>query len=789
MAGTWFSIRTFDLVALLCAAVVFGASTPQAICQSAPPPTSDGLVQGRILDPTMAPIAGARIVAIPKGERPSSTAVSNQSGEFSISLEAGDYTISAGVEGFRETSQAVNLLSGATQVCEFVLQLAGKRETVTVTESPGYAEPAISSATRTLTQLRDLPQSVTIVTQQLMKDQLMLSIGDVVRYVPGVTAHQGENNRDQVIIRGNNSSADFFLNGVRDDVQYYRDLYNVDRVEVLKGPNAMIFGRGGGGGVVNRVAKEAGATPMREVTIEGGSFANRRFAADLDQPFGNRVAFRLNGVYENSDSFRKFVNLERFGLNPTVSITAGNQTKLTLGYEHFRDHRTADRGITSYRGRPADVPTSTYYGDPQGSNVRALVNLGSVAAEYQRGRMSLRNRTLFGNYDRGYQNFVPGAVNADKTQLALSAYNNATQRLNIFNQTDFTFTASTGRLRHTLLAGTEAGRQLTDNLRNTGYFNNTATSILVPYDDPVISTPVTFRQSATDADNHLTTNVGAAYVQDQIELSRYVQVIAGLRIDHFDLRYFNNRNHENLHRIDNLISPRAGIVFKPAGEISLYGSYSVSYLPSSGDQFSSLTAVTQQVKPEKFSNYEAGVKWDIARSLSLTSAVYRLDRANTRSTDPNDPTRIVQTGSQRTNGFEIGANGVVTRIWTIAGGYAYQDAFVTSATSAARAGALVAQVPHHGFSLWNNYKVHRRAGVGIGVLNRSEMFAAIDNKVILPGYIRADAAVFLSLTEKMRLQANVENLFDRRYYINADGNTNISPGSPRAIRLALTARF
>ena len=417
------------------------------------------------------------------------------------------------------------------------------------------------------------------------------------------------------------------------------------------------------------------------------------------------------------------------------------------------------------------------------------MNLGSAAVEHQMGRLSIRNRTQFGDYDRGYQNFVPGAVTADKTQVALSAYNNATKRFNFFNQTDVSYVLFTGPVRHTLLGGAEAGRQLTDNFRNTGYFNNTATSVSAPYADPVIGTPVTFRQSATDADNRLRTNVGATYVQDQIEISRRVQVIVGLRFDHFDLQYHNNRNSDNLRRIDNLVSPRAGIVFKPATAISIYGSYSVSYLPSSGDQFSSLTAITQQVKPEKFTNYEFGAKWDAGRNLSVTTAVYRLDRTNTRSTDPNDPTRIVQSGSQRTNGFEIGANGSITRSWKIAGGYAWQDAFVTSATTAARAGAQVAQVPHNTFSLWNNYQLLRRLGAGLGVLNRSGMFAAIDNTVILPAYTRADAAVFFSLTEKMRLQANVENLFDKKYYINADNNTNISPGFSRAVRVALIARF
>jgi len=349
-----------------------------------------------------------------------------------------------------------------------------------------------------------------------------------------------------------------------------------------------------------------------------------------------------------------------------------------------------------------------------------------------------------------------------------------------------TYVTSAGRLRHTLLAGAEVGRQLTDNFRNTGFFNNSATSVLVPYASPTIATPVTFRQSATDADNHLRTIVAATYAQDQVELSRHVQVVAGVRFDHFDLQHDNNRNGDTLNRPDNLVSPRAAIVVKPMAPLSLYSSYSVSYLPSSGDQFSSLTTITQQVEPEKFSNYEIGAKWDVLPRLSLTTAGYRLNRTNTRSTDPNDPTRIVQTGSQRTNGYELGVNGQMAPAWSIAGGYAYQDAFVTSATTAARAGAQIGQVPHHTFSLWNRYQFHPRVAAGLGVLYRSDMFVAIDNTVALPGYARADAAAYVRLTDRVRLQVNVENLFDKRYYINADGNTNISPGFPRTLRVGLT---
>ena len=767
---------------LLSIAVIFGGCLCYAYSQ-----TPELAIQGKILDVTRTAIAGAQITIIPSSQASEASAVSDQNGDFSLALLPGMYTIKVAAKGFEEISQTIDLRETVSQ--DFVLQVASVHEMVTVRESPGYEVSMVSSATKTLTPLLDIPQSINVVTQQQVRDQAMLSLGDVVRYVPGITAHQGENNRDQIIIRGTNSSADFFVNGVRDDVQYYRDLYNLERIEVLKGPNAMIFGRGGGGGVINRVTKEAGSTPLREMTLLGGSYGNKRLTADFDEPLTDKVAFRLNAMIEKSESFRKYVNLTRAGVNPTLTFTPSTKTKVTFGYEHFNDRRVADRGIPSFQGRPADIDISTYFGNPEDSHVQARLNLGSAAVEHQSGRLSIQDRVSFGDYDRSYQNFVPGSVNADKTLVGLSAYNNATRRRNVFNQNNLIYGVSTWGIRHTILAGAEIGRQLTDNVRNTGYFKNSTTSISVAYSNPTIQTPVTFRQSATDADNHLETNLAATYVQDQLEVSRHLQVIGGLRFDYFDLQYHNNRTNENLRRIDKLVSPRVGIVLKPAALLSIYGTYSVSYLPSSGDQFSSLTSVTEQVKPEKFNNYELGMKWDVYRNLSLTTAVYRLDRANTRSTDPNDPTRIVQTGRTRSNGYEAALNGRITGSWKITGGYAYQDAFIASTTISAPMGARVGQVPRHTFSVWNNYQIVPRLGAGLGIIHRSGMYAAVDNTVTLPSYTRVDAAVFLPLTENMRLQANVENIFDKKYYVNADSNTNISPGSPRAVRLGLTARF
>src|SRR5260370_15797644 len=304
-----------------------------------------------------------------------------------------------------------------------------------------------------------------------------------------------------------------------------------------------------------------------------------------------------------------------------------------------------------------------------------------------------------------------------------------------------------------------------------------------------MATAGTVGRTGRDAANDRKRSESASYFQDRLEIAPRVQVVGGIRFDRFALTYHNNRNRDTLGRADNLVSPRAALVYKPVPPVSLYGSYTVSYLPSSGDQFSSLTTVTEQVKPEKFGNYEVGAKWEPHPGLVVTTAAYRLDRTNTRATEPNDPTRIVQTGRQRTNGFEVGLTGRFSSAWLVGGGSAYQDAFVTSATTAARAGAQVAQVPHHTLSLWNNYQFLPRLGAAVGVLFRTAMFAAIDNTVTVPGYTRVDLAAFYTLSRHFPLHATPQNPFARNHSTTPHTNTNISPWFRRTLRVALTAAF
>jgi catecholate siderophore receptor len=658
----------------------------------------------------------------------------------------------------------------------------------------GYQALRTSTATRTDTPLRDVPQSVAVTTQQAIRDLSMQNLQDVLRYTPGAGFAQGEGNRDTPVLRGNATTASLFVDGIRDDVEYYRDLYNVERVEVLLGPNAMIFGRGGAGGVVNRVTKQADWNRIREVRLQAGSFDNRRATFDIGQGITENAAFRVTGLYEDSGSYRDGVEIRRHGINPTFAFRAGNGTAFRIGYENFRDERVADRGVPSFQGRPLRTGVSTYFGDPNNSPVHANVNAVTLWAEHRfENGVVLRNHARYAIYDKFYQNIFPGAVNASGTAVSLAAYNNATKRENLFNQTDALFSLNTGPIRHDLLVGVELSRQETDNLRNTGYFTAigpNATSFTTPLDRTRIRTPVSFRQSATDANNSGVATGGAFYVQDQAELLPGLLLIAGLRYENFDVDFRNNRTGERFSATDTPVSPRIGLVYKPVEPVSLYASYSNSYLPRAGEQLSSLSLTNQSLKPEEFTNYEIGAKWDVSPNLSLTAALFRLDRANVATVDPTDVTRLVLVEGQRTEGFELGLRGRVSENWSVLGGYAHQDGEITGTQSPTIAkGNAVPFQPRNTFTLWNRYDFAPWLGAGLGVVNQSSYFPSADNQVRVPGFTRVDGALFWSIGERWLAQVNLENIFGAKYYPVAHSNNNITPGAPFSARFALTARF
>lgn len=657
-----------------------------------------------------------------------------------------------------------------------------------------YSVQRSTTATKTDTALVEVPQAISVVTRELIDDQAMTSIGDVARYVPGMGIAQGEGNRDTPVMRGNSTTADFFIDGIRDDVQFIRDLYNVDRVEVLKGPNAMIFGRGGSGGVLNRVTKQANGGSYRELSLLVGSWNQYRGTLDVGQKINAASAFRVTGLYEDADSYRDGFSLKRYGVNPSLLFAVAPRTSILVGYEYFQDERTADRGVSSFQGRPLKTDAGTFFGDPSQSPVWARVNTAYARLDHRFGNgASLRNNFRVGGYRKFYQNVFPGAVNAAGTLVPISAYNNLTKRDNVFNQTDLVLPFETGAIKHQVLAGLELARQETDNLRLTGYYTTispTTTSVNVPLTDPRTRLPITFMPSATDANNHGVAKTAAVYVQDQVTLVPQLQAVVGVRLEKFDVDFRNNRTGAVVDSSDDLVSPRVGLVYKGTSNSSVYASYSMSNLPRAGEQLSSLSLTNRSLDPEKFENLEIGAKWDVRADLALTAAAYQLDRKNVVIADPTDPTKSLLVDGQRAKGIELGFTGRILSSWSIAGGYAYQTGEIKTTQSATVvAGARLAQLPRHTFSLWNRYDLSKQFGLGLGTIYRDEIFASTDNTVRVPSFVRFDAALFYRINQNFRAQLNVENVFDRHYYSSANSNTNITPGSPRAFRFSVTTNF
>jgi catecholate siderophore receptor len=687
------------------------------------------------------------------------------------------------------------------------------------TGTVGVYANSTSSATKTNTPVVNIPQSVSVVTKEFIRDQGFQSLTDVTRYVPGVAIHQGEGNRDELVIRGVDSSANFFVNGFRDDVQYFRDLYNTQSLEILKGPSALTFGRSAGGGLVNRTLKEADGTRVYEATMQTGSYADRRVSLDAGQAVNENVAVRLNAFYEGSDTFRDYGHLERYGINPTVTLKPTDDTKIKLSYEFYHDFRLADRGNPS-QGLPGGAtrfnPTApfapngdltTFYGSPIYNNAKVEVQTVMAVLEHDFGNgLTVKNGTIYADFNRGYRNVYPGgtgapasagggAVTPDQTQLSLNAYQNYTPRENAFNQTDFVYETITGPVAHTIAFGTEFGRQTGLSLRDSGQFpaNAGLSYVVVNPFNPTYFGPVTFNHIASDANSKYRLNIASGYAQDQIEVTRWLQFLVGARYDSFDLSALDQNTNITRTRVDDFISPRAAVIVKPVDAVSFYTAWSVSYLPASGDQFSALNPSTLILEPQRFESTEVGAKWNINPKLLFTAAAYQLLRANVPINIGNNVS--IPGGAHIVRGFETALTGYITPDWQAVLGYAYTDARISKDVTAPGvnppivAGNRVQLVPYNQVSLWNKYQFNPTWAAALGVIYFSDSFASSDDSVRLPGFVRFDAAVYAKIDEMWRVQLNVENLFNKGYWATADGNNNLSPGQPRTFRLSAITKF
>ncbi|MGB3433642.1 TonB-dependent receptor [Achromobacter sp.] len=657
--------------------------------------------------------------------------------------------------------------------------------------SQSYNPPDSSSATKIDVPLRDIPQTVNVVPAEVMRDQHANSMQDALKNVPGVSFSTGDGQRDQVSIRGFTAIADQFVDGFRDDALYFRDLSNVERIDVIKGPAAVLYGRGSSGGLINRITKKPGED-ITQLGLSYGSWNDRRLDLDLGRSTeSGSMAWRLTGAVEKGDSYRDKQFLDRKAIAPSAQFRLGEDTTLLLQTEFLEDRRVTDFGIPAYHGRPVDVDPSTYYGaenarDADYSQARVQSYAATLNHRFNQN-WSLRNATRYYHYTLDRNNTLPGTVNEAARTVTLNRSNVLREEHGWTNQTELTQRAQWGAVRHEILYGVEVGQQNKDLVNYSA--NNVATVDLF---DPVLPTLPLQIGGRPGTDNLGRFNTLGLYVQDMVSLGEHWKVLGGVRHDRFEQKTEDRRNGTNLARTDSNWSPRLGLVFQPDTVQSYYISWSQSYQPS-GEAFS-LAANNADLAPEKTTNYEIGAKYDfLDGKLSTTVSVFRLERTDIKVNNPVTNT-LVPVGTQRTDGAEWTLSGDLSNGWRAMLGYAYLDARITE--SIARDGGKSVEgkratlTPRHAGNVWVTKDLGEGFGVGAGLNLVGARFANPGNTVRLPGYVTADAAAWWR-KGPYSVQLNVYNLFDAGYIVSAHGSSpNLNmPGAPRNAMLSLQYRM
>lgn len=657
------------------------------------------------------------------------------------------------------------------------------------------------NSVKTPTPIIDVPQSLSITTEEAILDRGFTSIGQIIDYTPGVNTSQGEGHRDSIVFRGVRSTADFFIDGMRDDVQYYRSLYNLDQIEILRGPNALLFGRGGAGGVLNRVTKKG----VIGDTFGGGQIAIDTFGAysvqaDINLSNGDASAFRINAMYENLNNHRDFYDGERIGINPTVRFALSEDTTLDLSYEYADHDRFIDRGIpTGTDGRPIEEFKDITFGDPE-LNFNDLeahllrANLQHTFSDSWKGVFS----AFYGNYNKGYSNFYASGYDQANSPdvVTTDGYIDATQRENLILSANMVGEFNTGAVAHTLLFGAEYINTSSDQDRFNPVWDQTnddneifaITRLLnlrggVGVNASGDITSVTFGD--LNDFTQVKIDVVSLYIQDEIKLTDWLNVVVGGRFDSFDIEVLDVPSDELRTRKDEEFSPRGGVIFKPRENISIYASYSESFLPRSGEQFANINGSNNALDPDKFTNLEAGIKWDFADRLSFTAAIFEIEQSSPQPND-NDPSTLDVIDS-KIDGFELQLQGEVMPAWTVSAGYSFLDGEQQSHTGPT--GLRPRELPENMFSIWNQFEVTDRLGLGIGMTHQDESFIDNGNTAVLPSYTRFDASAYYDVSEDFRVQVNIENLTDELYFPNSHARHEASVGAPLNARFAITGRF
>ncbi|WP_280812937.1 TonB-dependent siderophore receptor [Variovorax sp. TBS-050B] len=681
-----------------------------------------------------------------------------------------------------------------------------KEVSVSAEQDKGYSPAAASTATKSSAPLRDVPQAINVLPEQLLRDQGVNSMQDALRNAPGVSFNHGDGQRDQVVIRGFSAISDWFVDGVRDDGLYFRDLSDTERIEVLKGPAAVLYGRGSSGGLINRVTKKpVFGTQFGEVSLGLGTDRYQRATADLNTPIGEAMAFRLNVARERSDSYRDQQFTDRYNIAPSLAIKFSPQTELLLQYTNLRDQRLTDFGVPALNGRPVDVPIGTYYGSAHArrdDTVTSRVQTFTATLNHRfNDALSLRNTTRYASFHLDRFNTLPSGT-TDPVGLTVGRTRGIVDRdeSGWFNQTDLSWRNQLGGLQQEWLIGTEFGVQRKRLFSVSSAVGYQRVNIFNPVADPLPIPAASFlADGAIPSDSEFKT--AALYLQDQITLAPQWKALVGARYDTFKQETRFERKLSPLERTDRKFSPRAGLVWQPDAAQSYYVSYSRSFQPS-GENFA-LSASNIDNDPEITVNKEIGAKFDLLDgTLNLTTALFDLERTGIKNTDPNNARRQINVGTQRTRGLELALNGRLPGRWDVSAGYAYLDARMTRSLATVSSlqlpvgaaipvqGKTAALTPRHSAFVWAMKDLGNGFSAGGGLNYVGARYASLSNLVTLPSYLTADLAASYR-TARYEIALNLKNIANRKYYVSAHGAVDnlILPGPGREVQLTLRAKF
>ncbi|WP_270668581.1 MULTISPECIES: TonB-dependent receptor [unclassified Aeromonas] len=676
----------------------------------------------------------------------------------------------------------VVIRSPSPQLVPFKLHRFGQqRQTLTVVGKRSQHEE-VATATRTNTPAKLVPQSIDSVKASELTAFGQPTLSEALTGIPGVNA-SGDTRFDGVTIRGFSASNDFYLDGFRDDMQYTRDLGNIERVEVLKGPAAVLYGRGSTGGIVNRVSKVPQKGQASSVSAQVGSFDSRRFAADLNGEAGERVQVRLNLAQEDKESFRDDVTSKRTLLAPSVNWEITDTLNWLVQYERNEHDRTPDRGIPGVDGRPADVPIESVYSDTRRDFIDDVAQSTRSRFTWDiNDQWQLRQQLGYTTLDSQFDNTYVTSVKGDKVTRA--RWQQDLKASSLTSNTEAEGQLQTGPIAHRLLVGLEQDWQD----RTPKLYQNASP---IPagnlYDPGSLPTYDGAMKLSSDA-HHRVRGVGL-YVQDQLSLGDW-HLLAGLRRDDFTVTSRRNDLDKEETLSVTSLSPRLGLVWNPIEEHAFYTSYSKTFTPVGGE----LIGITpgdknNNLDPQHTRLYEGGVKSDwLNGRLATTLSLYRLEMYNKRSKDPLDPTKVILTGLQRTDGIELSARAQLTDEIYLRGGVAIQDAEQVKADADLQ-GKRPMNVSRQNGQLFAGYQSGKQGWFGeTGVTAVGDRFADNANTTTLPGYARFDARAGYRWPQ-WEAQLSVENLTDHDYFVSATSAAQIMPGTPRQLHLTAAYRF